>query len=356
MKKICFIGFGLFTIGGCQRVTISLANSLCDKYETHLISLCKIPEDHSYEVDEKVKVHTLGMSLDIRARHSLVVAGEIKKFLKNNKIDVLFVAGSLPIPLICAIKPFVNTKVVFCDHENLFGRDRKSIFFRRLACRISDKVVVLTKQTLNDYKDKFNIKDEKISQIYNFIDCDKFENCDLNSKKIISVGRISSEKGFDMAVDVAKDVFSKHPDWQWHVYGDGPDMDEIKSKIKEYNLEDNFIMKGADGSVRDKYKDYSICVLPSYREGFAVVLLEAKINSLPVVSFDCNSGPREIINSEIDGYLIPCYNKKNMAEKICNLIEDFDLRKSFSSHAKDNLEKFGKNKIINQWVDLIEGL
>ena len=305
MKKICFIGFGLFTIGGCQRVTISLANSLCDKYETHLISLCKIPEDHSYEVDEKVKVHTLGMSLDIRARHSLVVAGEIKKFLKNNKIDVLFVAGSLAIPLICAIKPFINTKVVFCDHENLFGRDRKSIFFRRLACRISDKVVVLTKQTLNDYKDKFNIKDEKISQIYNFIDCDKFENCDLNSKKIISVGRISSEKGFDMAVDVAKDVFSKHPDWQWHVYGDGPDMDEIKSKIKEYNLEDNFIMKGADGSVRDKYKDYSICVLPSYREGFAVVLLEAKINSLPVVSFDCNSGPREIINSEIDGYLIP---------------------------------------------------
>lgn len=356
MKKICFIGFGLFAIGGCQRVTISLANSLCDKYETHLISLCKIPEDHSYEVDEKVKVHTLGMSLDIRARHSLVVAGEIKKFLKNNKIDVLFVAGSLSVPLVCAVKPFINTKVVFCDHENLFGRDRKSVFFRRLACKISDKVVVLTKQTLNDYKDKFNIKDEKISQIYNFIDCDKFENCDLNSKKIISVGRISSEKGFDMAVDVAKDVFSKHPDWQWHVYGDGPDMGEIKSKIKEYNLEDNFIMKGADGSVRDKYKDYSICVLPSYREGFAVVLLEAKINSLPVVSFDCHSGPREIINSEIDGYLIPCYNKKNMAEKICNLIEDFDLRKSFSSHAKDNLEKFSKNKIINQWVDLIEGL
>ena len=87
MKKICFIGFGLFTIGGCQRVTISLANSLCDKYETHLISLCKIPEDHSYEVDEKVKVHTLGMSLDIRARHSLVVAGEIKKFLYENCID-----------------------------------------------------------------------------------------------------------------------------------------------------------------------------------------------------------------------------------------------------------------------------
>ena len=356
MKRICFIGFGLFTIGGCQRVTISLANNLCDKYETHLLSLCEIPKNHNYEVNEKIKVHTLDMPLDIRARHSLMVAGKIKKFLKNNKIDILFIAGSLPIPLICAIKPFVNTKIVFCDHENLFGRDKKSIFFRKIACKISNKVVVLTKQTLNDYKNKFNIKDDKISQIYNFIDCVKFENCDLNSKKIISVGRISSEKGFDMAVEVASDVFSKHPDWQWHIYGDGPAMNEIKSKIKEYGLEDNFVMKGADSSVRNKYKNYSICVLPSYREGFAVVLLEAKINSMPVVSFDCNSGPGEIINDEMDGYLIPCYNKKNMAEKICNLIENFDLRKSFSSHAKDNLEKFSKDKIVSQWVSLIESL
>lgn len=356
MKKICFIGFGLFTIGGCQRVTISLANNLCDKYETHLLSLCEIPKTHNYEVNEKIKVHTLGMPLDIRARHSLVVGLEIKKFLDKNNIDILFVAGSLPVPVVCALKPFVKTKIVFCDHENLAGRDKKSIFFRKIACKISDKVVVLTKQTLSDYKIKFNIKDEKISQIYNFIDCNKFEKCDLNSKKIISVGRISSEKGFDMAVEVANDVFGKHPDWQWHIYGDGPDMNKIKSKIKEYNLEDNLIMKGADSSVRDKYKDYSICVLPSYREGFAVVLLEARINSMPVVSFDCNSGPAEIINSEMDGYLIPCYNKKEMSEKICNLIESLDLRKSFSSHAKDNLEKFSKNKIINQWVNLIESL
>ena len=120
MKKICFIGFGLFTIGGCQRVTISLANNLCDKYETHLLSLCEIPKSHNYEVNEKIKVHTFGMPLNIRARHSLMVAGKIKKFLKNEKIDILFIAGSLPIPLVCAIKPFVSTKIVFCDPENLY--------------------------------------------------------------------------------------------------------------------------------------------------------------------------------------------------------------------------------------------
>ena len=356
MKKICFIGFGLFTIGGCQRVTISLANNLCDKYETYLLSLCEIPKNHGYEVDEKIKVYSLGMPLDIRARQSLMVGLEIKKFLDKNGIDILFVAGSLPIPVVCALKPFVKTKIVFCDHENLMGRDKKSIFFRRLACKICDKVVVLTEQTLKDYKNKFRIKDNKISQIYNFIDSAQVENCDLNSKKIISVGRISSEKGFDMAVEVASDVFSKHPEWQWHVYGDGPDMNKIKSKIREYNLEGKFIMKGADSSVRNKYKDYSIYVLPSYREGFAVVLLEAKVSSMPIVSFDCNCGPREIVNSGVDGYLIPCYNKKEMSEKICELIENFDLRKSFSLHAKDNLEKFSKNEIINQWLTLIQEL
>lgn len=356
MKKICFIGFGLFTIGGCQRVTISLANNLCDKYETYLLSLCEIPKEHNYEIDKRIKVHSFGMPLDMRARQSLLIAFEIKKFLERNNIDILFVAGSFPIPVVCVIKPFIKTKVVFCEHENLIGRDRKSVFFRRIACKISDKVVVLTKQTFDDYKNKFKIKENKITQIYNFMDFDEFVDCDLNSEKIISVGRVSPEKGFDMAVEVAKYVFDKHPDWQWHIYGDGPDMNKIKHKIKEYKLENKLIMKGSDGSVRDKYKNYSICVLPSYREGFAVVLLEAKVNALPVVSFDCNSGPSEIISSGMDGYLIPCYNKESMAEKICNLIEDYNLRKSFSSRARNNLEKFSKSKIINQWVNLIEGL
>ncbi len=354
MKKICFLGFGLFTIGGCQRVTISLANSLCDRYETHLLSLCEIPNSHGYNVDDGVKVHSFGMPLNMRARKSLIAAPKLIKFLHSNNIDILFIAGSLPIPLVSLIKPFIKTKIIFCDHENLAKRDKKSVLFRKLACSISDKVVVLTKQTLEDYKKIFRIKDDKIEQIYNSVDYTPEGRSDVTSKKIISVGRISSEKGFDMAVDVARIVFEKHRDWTWDIYGDGPDFEKIKYKINENNLQNHLFLKGANFNIRSKYKDYSICVLPSYREGFAVVLLEAKISGLPVVSFDCSSGPGEIINNGMDGYLVPCYNIGDMAKRICSLIENYELRKKFSQHSCDNINNFSQEVIINKWYELID--
>ena len=354
MKKICFIGFGLFTIGGCQRVTISLANNLCQEYETHLLSLCEVPSNHGYYVNNKVKVHSFGMPLDMRARKSLTLVPKLIKFLREKDIDILFIAGSLPIPLVSLVKPFVKTKVIFCDHENLAGRDKKSVLFRKLACKISDKVVVLTRQTLWDYKEQIGIPDNKIAQMYNSIECIPEERSDVTAKKIISVGRISAEKGFDMAVEVAEIVFAKHKDWKWDIYGDGPDFEKIKSKINEKNLQNQLFLKGADAKVRSKYKDYSICVLPSYREGFAVVLLEAKISGLPVVSFDCNAGPNEIINDGVDGYLIPCYNIEVMVAKICDLIENYELRKSFSEHSCDNIDKFSQEVILRKWCEIID--
>ena len=354
MKKICFIGFGLFTIGGCQRVTISLANELCKKYETHLLSLCEIPKPYNYFVNPKVYIHSFGMPIDSRARDSFKMAFKVLKFLNSDKIDILFIAGSLPIPLVAIIKPFLRCKVIFCDHENIYGRDKKSIFFRKIACKISDKVVVLTKQILNDYKDILGVKESKLEQIYNSIDCSLAKKCNLNSNKILSVGRISSEKGFDMAVDIAEKIFKNHSDWLWDVYGDGPDFQKISKKIKDLNLENNFFLRGATSNIMEKYKDYSIFVLPSYREGFAIVLLEAKLNSVPIVSFNCNSGPGEIISDGVDGYLIPCYNKDEMSEKICELINSYELRKSFSNHSQDNLDKFNKNSILKKWSRLIE--
>lgn len=359
MKKICFIGFSLFTIGGCQRVTVSLCNNLCNEYEVHILSLCKIEDFKNYIVNEKVIVHSFDMPVDMRTRESLSAAFRLRKFLKEEKMDILFVAGTLPIPVVSLIRPFIKCKVVFCDHENIVNRDKKSLFFRKIACKISDKIVVLTDCTLEDYRNIFSVKRNKIECIYNYIDDNIYQNsekCDIHSKNIISVGRISSEKGFDMAVDVAKYVFDKHKDWQWHIYGDGPDYEKVDKKIKEYGLENNFILKGATDYILEKYKDYNICVLPSYREGLPLVLLEAKCNMLPIVSFDCATGPSEIVNDGVDGYLVECYNTKKMAQRICNLIESVDLRKEFSNNSKKNLYKFKKSNILNKWINLIDNL
>lgn len=355
MKKICFLTLNNFLLSGCTRVTTDLANALSEFFDVSILSFCGNQEKENYFVNRNVYIYDFGKPYDFRARESVLLAKKLISFLKNKKIDVLISSGSFALPLLALIKPFIKCKIIFWDHENIEGRDWKSILFRKIGCKICDKTVVLTEKTLRDYKRIVGVSDDKIFQIYNFVNeepCDG--ECDIYSKKIISVGRVSPEKGYEMAVRVAKDVFSKHPDWCWDIYGDGTDFEKIKLQIKHSGLENNMFLKGSTSRVREKYKDYAICVLTSYREGFAMVLVEAKINKLPLVSFDCVAGPSEIISDGVDGFLIPCYNKSLMAEKICELIENLELRKSFFECSQNNIFKFQKDKVINNWREIIE--
>ena len=104
------------------------------------------------------------------------------------------------------------------------------------------------------------------------------------------------------------------------------------------------------------YNEYAFLVLSSYREGLPLVLLEAKASGLPMVSFDVTTGPREIIDDGKDGYLIPPYDLEVMVEKITALIEDENMRVTFSENSVTNIIKFEKEEIYRQWTNLIDEL
>lgn len=159
-------------------------------------------------------------------------------------------------------------------------------------------------------------------------------------------------------VKVAKLVFNKHPDWQWHIYGDGKAFykNKIIDLIKENGIEKHVILQGNHSYIYDLYQDYSFYVMTSRYEGLPMVLLEAKAKKLPIVSFDINSGPSDIVRDGIDGFLIKPFDCNAMADKICELIENPELRQKFSDNANNNLGKFNKNKIVKQWCELINSL
>ena len=156
-----------------------------------------------------------------------------------------------------------------------------------------------------------------------------------------------------MLVKAFAPVAEKHPDWHLDIYGDGEMMDTVKKLIAEYQIADNVHLMGMCSNLAEKYKDYAMYVLPSYREGLPLVLLEAKANRLPIVSFDIMTGPREIVRDGIDGILVPPYDLEKMGNAICNLIEDADLRNSMSQKSQKNIDKFSKTAILKQWCDLI---
>jgi len=361
-KKICIVVHNFSDYGGVGVVASNLANEFAnsDSRDVFLLSLIKDGRPLAYELSEKVKYHGI-LTKETRLRTQLKeLLKPVTKFLKNNQIDVAIIMGHWPAFLISPVKPFVKTKFVFCDHGALMNQweDKKNTFMRLIASTVSNHTVVLTKRTREDYIKHFLISKKKIDYIYNWIeerpeDSIKYDN---KSKRIISAGRFGYEKGFDQLVEIMSPVIRKHDDWHLDIYGDGEMMNIVQQKIKEYKIEKNVHIMGEVRDVRKLFKKYAFYVLPSFREGLPIVLLEAKCNLLPIVSFDVMTGPAEIVRDGIDGMLIEARNNEKFSDAVNYLIEREATRTSMSNNAKGNLEEFKKHKIMKQWEKLIDNI
>lgn len=225
---------------------------------------------------------------------------------------------------------------------------------RKIAAKYADKIVVLTKKDMQMNIDKYRTR-SKIVQIYNPIEeIELSDEYSLTSKKIVSCGRMQYQKGFDILVDVAEKVLKKHPDWEWHIYGDGMQKEMLENLIKEKGLEKNLKLMGRTNNMNALYKEYAMFVMTSRYEGFAMVNIEAHFAKLPIVSFNCNCGPDEIIQDGVNGYLIDCFDIDKMAEKINYLIENPDLRVEMSNNTSLDKEKLKMENIIKEWEKILE--
>lgn len=183
------------------------------------------------------------------------------------------------------------------------------------------------------------------------------ESYDVSSK-ILSIGRIARQKGFDYAIEIGTEVFNKHPDWSWHIYGSGDEkyLLELRNKIKKLKLENNIFFHGLKIDMNSIYPQYSLFCLTSRLEGFGLVLLEALNHNLPLISFDYPCGPNEIISDNVNGYLIPCFDIKIYQDKLNYLIENPEVRSKFSRNCEKSRSAFDIDQIMDQWIQLFDSL
>ena len=174
--------------------------------------------------------------------------------------------------------------------------------------------------------------------------------------RVIAVGRYSDEKGHDLLLRVWSLVEKACPDWQLDVYGPGDRtsylkmMDDLSIDKSRCHLNDNIT------DVENEYYKSSIFVHPSRSEGFGLVIVEAMACGLPVVSFDCENGPRSIITDEVDGYLIPTFDIRFFANRIIKLAKDKDLRKRMGDNGRLKSHQYGMEQIGQQWKSLFDEL
>lgn len=359
MKKIGILVYDTSLVGGAERVAINLAQELSKNYETHLISLfnekgkndtCRV-EYKTYTISEKT----------VRITTNLIrLSKKLKGYLLQNEIDILLciTAGVNTVAIMATCKTKIKT--VYCEHSNLENKSygKKHQIRQYLGAKYMTKVITLTERDRNNFIKDFNVPENKVKCITNWFTPTTHNSRPYkdDSKKIITVGRLEKVKGHDLLIKVAKKVRDKHNDWTWDIYGDGKFKDTIEKNIIENGVKDFVFLKGNVNNLNDIYSEYAFFVLTSYYEGIPLVLLEAQESKLPVVSFDCPTGPAEIIEHNINGFIIPTYNIDKMAEKICELIENKNKRIQFSNNAKINLKNFDKKNIIQKWIDLIENI
>lgn len=361
MKKICFVNYDMTVTGGVEQVTTTLANAFCRDYEVFIFGIFGRGGKVPFDLDPRIHYYAhLAEDCRIRKRITSVFV-PFRRFVRENQIDVVFMMENHPALTVSPVRFFTRAKYVFCDHGALMNEwEKKDITaFRFWDSLIAHRTVTLTERTRRDYIEKFHMNPGKIRAIYNWINPEilkKRKAYDSGSRKIITVGRFSEEKGYDMLIEVARRVLPGHPDWEWHLYGTGDTLDEIREKAVTYGLEKQVVFQGNVKDAYQYYCKYAFLVLPSYREGLPLVLLEAKACGLPMISFDVTTGPGEIIDDGRDGYLIPPYDLEKMAEKIEKLMEDPVLRQNFSDNTQEHIEKFGRDRIYRQWQELIEEL
>ena len=213
-----------------------------------------------------------------------------------------------------------------------------------------DRFVVLTHEDASYWKGLSNLM-----VIPNPITINDSTHTDCTSKKAIAVGRYTYQKGFDLLINAWQKVYKEYPDWELNIYGGG-DHESFQKEVEALGLKQIIKCHKAISNITEKYQESSIFILSSRFEGLPLVLMEAMSIGLPCVSFACPCGPKDIIHDGEDGILCENGNTQQLADGICKLIENEQLRKEMGRKAAINIQRFKLDNIMQQWDQLFKYL
>ncbi|MDT7538076.1 MAG: hypothetical protein QOI82_1661 [Actinomycetota bacterium] len=176
----------------------------------------------------------------------------------------------------------------------------------------------------------------------------------FTAKNVVAMGRLAPQKGFDLLLPAFAELAPKHPEWSLTILGEGPDRAAIESKVAELGLEERVHLPGLVNPPWDALAAADLFAFPSRFEGFPNALMEAMACGLPAVSFDCRSGPAEIVRPGVDGLLVPPGDIGGFTSALDRLMSDDRGRVAMASKAVEVLDRFGSARVVGQWEAIVE--
>lgn len=377
--RIAYIFPALNTIGGADRVITEKANYFAEKlnYEVFIITAHQKGTPLFYPLSPKVTHIDLDVDFLSQYGHSFVVRGfmylklirlykkRLGDKLKELKLDFAISAISREVDFMYKLKDG-SIKLVEAHLAKEFLRNLHEMPAKGFPYNLAGKyfswklehaisrfreLIVLTKQ---DSKSWSRVRSSVVIPNALTFKTNGFSTC--TNKTIISVGRLHDQKGYDMMLEAWKTVYAKHQDWTLNIFGKGVLYDQLTKDIAELKFGDSVRLNEPVQNIADKYAESSFYVMSSRYEGFPMVLLEAMSCGLPIVSFDCPNGPKELIAEGEDGFVVDNANVPALAEKILYMIEHEEERIRMGENARKNVQRYSQESIMNQWASLFEKL
>jgi len=358
MKRICFLISDIGHSGGTERVTTIIANALSNhkNYQIYILSLSGGEAPFFQQESQIINSHLFDCKVSMK-KNFLQAIGKIRSYLTANKIDTFIVVDSINCIFTVPACVGLNINHICWEHFNFnvnLGVRYRNIG-RKWAARYCDYVVTLTKRDKKLWEQGLKKINAKIVAIANPTPYENIEHTpSLEHKTVLAVGRLTYPKGFNFLIETWALVCKQNNDWILRIVGSGEDEKALKDQAQNLGIINRIDFVAATKNVEKYYKTSSFYCMSSRFEGFPMVLLEAQSFGLPLVAFDCDTGPSEIIENEMNGYLVEPLNVQELANKlvfVCNMsLGDY---KRMIDLSRISSEKFYLKNILNQWFDII---
>ena len=365
--------------GGIQRATIAKANALAaiagnqvwivvtdNKRPTpvlpisEMVSLVDLGIDY-YADDWKSNWYVLKGILIKRKKHRR----ELGRFLNHVNPDIVISTGTsekyfLPHLRVASSPSFVREIHYSKDYRVRSARG----WLEKIGARIGnftdfriniwhyDRIVVLTEED----KRLHWSSDHRISVIPNpFVFC-PVSPSSLQNKTAIAVGRLVYQKNFQSLIRAWAFVHQKHEDWILEIWGDGDLKESLQEQISHNRLDKVVLLKGYTDHLLSKYVESSFLVCSSLFEGLPLMMIEAMCCGLPIISYACPCGPKDLIRENENGFLVQPGDEVMLAKQICLLIENEDLRRRMGASGRKYANEYSIDKITQKWINLFDSL
>jgi len=374
--KLVYLTPALYMAGGVERVLTLKANYFAEHfgYDVTIILTEGKGKSPFYPLSERIKVVNLNIGfeqlwncsflkkifvyLKKQRQYKKALTAELMKLCPDITVSLLRREINFLIGIKDGSKKIGELHVNRLNYRNFEANDTN--FIKQLFAKLwmsnlvkqlkrLDRFVVLTEEDKLAWPELKNVS--VIPDPLSFVPT---AQSTLGVKRVIAVGRYVYQKGFDLLLQAWAKIERQCPDWMLVVYGDG-DRAPYEQMMRNLGIDTSrCLLNGPTTDIQREYLNSSLFVFTSRFEGFGMVLVEAMACGLPVVSFACPCGPKDIVRDGEDGFLVENGNIDELVQQLMKLMVDHRLRTAFARHAQQNAQRFNIEQTALRWKSVFE--